>query len=209
MFSKIWFSTQDHAVLLELLNIVGFFISARQKSALWKWFVPQLYQLWKGIWAGPDLKYFCRIQLGRAEATRPWVWHSRTQVWLTVALMSDSPFWVIECHTHERGCRLVGLLKRHDSLKSVTQPYLFARHVPHICAKTLIHMCDWNWLCVWHDSFHVWHDSLVSVTWLIHMCDMTHSYVWHDSFISATWLMHMCDMTRRYVYMSHICHTYE
>jgi len=28
-----------------------------------------------------------------------------------------------------------------------------------------------------------WHDSFVSVTWLIRMCDMTHSYVWHDSFI--------------------------
>jgi len=29
------------------------------------------------------------------------------------------------------------------------------------------------------------------VTWLIHMCDMTHSYVWHDSFICVTWLIHM------------------
>ena len=27
------------------------------------------------------------------------------------------------------------------------------------------------------------------VTWLIHMCDMTHSYVWHDSFICETWLI--------------------
>jgi len=30
---------------------------------------------------------------------------------------------------------------------------------------------------------YVWHDSFLHVTWLIHMCDMTHSYVWHDSFI--------------------------
>jgi len=29
------------------------------------------------------------------------------------------------------------------------------------------------------------------VTWLIHMCDMTHSYVWH---------IHMCDMPRSYVW---------
>jgi len=27
------------------------------------------------------------------------------------------------------------------------------------------------------------------VTWLIHMCDMTHSYVWHDSFIRVAWLI--------------------
>ena len=31
--TEIWFSAQVHAVLLLLLNIVGFFISARQKSA--------------------------------------------------------------------------------------------------------------------------------------------------------------------------------
>jgi len=28
-----------------------------------------------------------------------------------------------------------------------------------------------------------WHDSFVSVTWLIHVCDMTSSCTWHDSFI--------------------------
>jgi len=39
---------------------------------------------------------------------------------------------------------------------------------------------------------YVWHDSFISVTWLIHMCDMTHSYVWHDSFT--------CDMTHSYVW---------
>ena len=27
------------------------------------------------------------------------------------------------------------------------------------------------------------------MTWLSHLCDMTHSYVWHDSFICVTWLI--------------------
>ena len=27
------------------------------------------------------------------------------------------------------------------------------------------------------------------VTWLIHTCDMTHSYVWHDSIVYVTWLI--------------------
>jgi len=32
-------------------------------------------------------------------------------------------------------------------------------------------------------KIHTWHDSFIYATWLIHMCDMTHSYMWHDAFI--------------------------
>jgi len=66
--------------------------------------------------------------------------------------------------------------------------------------------------------------------WLVHMCDMTHSYVWHDSFIRVTWLIvchdsficvtwliHVCGMTHSYVWHdwlvlmcdktdAHVCH---
>ena len=70
----------------------------------------------------------------------------------------------------------------------------------------LIHMCDMTHSYVWHDSF-------TCVTWLIHMCDMTHSCVWHDSFTCVTWLIHMCDMTHSHVWHhlcdmthSHVCH---
>jgi len=41
---------------------------------------------------------------------------------------------------------------------------------------------------------------IICVAWLLHMCDMTHSYVWHDSFLGVTWLIHMCDMTYSYVW---------
>ena len=37
-------------------------------------------------------------------------------------------------------------------------------------------------------------------TWLVHMCDMTHSYLRHDASICATWRIHMCDMTHSYVW---------
>jgi len=62
-----------------------------------------------------------------------------------------------------------------------------------ISVTWLIHMCDMTHSYVWHDSF-------ICVTWLIHMCDITYSYVWHDSFICVTWLIHMCDMTHSYVW---------
>jgi len=66
---------QDHAVLRLLLKIVGLFISARQKSAWLKWFVPQLYQLRRGILEGPALQHFYMIHrpVGpepRADTTR-------------------------------------------------------------------------------------------------------------------------------------------
>ena len=32
-----------------------------------------------------------------------------------------------------------------------------------------------------------WHDSFICVTWLIYLCDMTHSFVWRDSFIWVVW----------------------
>ena len=37
--------------------------------------------------------------------------------------------------------------------------------------------------------------------WCCHwcICDMAHIYVWRDSFICATWLIHMCDVTHSYV----------
>jgi len=63
-----------------------------------------------------------------------------------------------------------------------------------ISVTELMHTCDMTQSCVWHDSF---------------MCDMTHSYVWHDLFMCVTWLMHTCDMTRAYVWHnSFICVTW-
>jgi len=63
----------------------------------------------------------------------------------------------------------------------------------------LIHTCDMTHSYVWHDSF-------ICVTGLIHMCDMTHSYVWHDSFICVTCLIYMRNMPWSYVWhVSFIC----
>ena len=38
-------------------------------------------------------------------------------------------------------------------------------------------------------------DSFVCVTWLMRVCDMTHSFMGHDSFLCVTWLIHMCAVT--------------
>jgi len=77
-------------------------------------------------------------------------------------------------------------------------------------------------------SSHVWHDSFLRVTWLIHMCALSHSYVCQGSFIrvpcytgldeymkrscAVTWLLihvtspfHMCVMT---LHMSDMTHAF-
>jgi len=90
-------------------------------------------------------------------------------------------------------------------MSGITQLICVARHhyvgdvtlscVGHVWAMThsyvwhhSINMCSKTPLCVGHDSFMcgpcVGHDSFTRrppVPWLIHMCDMTHSYVWGDS----------------------------
>ena len=59
----------------------------------------------------------------------------------------------------------------------------------------IVHMCD---------IAHVWQmgkglrlaGTTLRVIWLNDMCNMTHSYVWYDSLICVTCLIHMCDMTQ-------------
>ena len=67
------------------------------------------------------------------------------------------------------------------------------RVVPHV---SISHVQDINVSC--HTCFpaicdkegyrtvHVWHDSFVRATCLIHMCNLAHSHVWYDSII---WLL--------------------
>jgi len=44
------------------------------------------------------------------------------------------------------------------------------------------------------------------VTWLLLVCDMTHSYVWHDSLVCATQHIRMFNMTPSYVWrLNHMC----
>ena len=83
-------------------------------------------------------------------------------------------------------------------------------------------------------DLYVHYDSFMCVTWLSHMCDMTHLYVSHDSFLRviyhiqstnaaldmsvselyvihnsfmcATWLIHTCDMTNPCVWHDSFIH---
>jgi len=62
----------------------------------------------------------------------------------------------------------------------------------HFYVWRCIFMCDVAFLCVTL-HFYVWRCIFMcdTMTWLIHMCDVTHSYVWRDSSIYMTWLVHV------------------
>jgi len=92
------------------------------------------------------------------------------------------------------------------------------KSVSHVTRLTC--MCDMTRSFVWHDSFRrvnmrhfyawkthqvmwdvsMWHDLRMCVTWLFHVCGVTHSCVWHDSFMCVAWLIDMCDMTHAFVW---------
>jgi len=76
-----------------------------------------------------------------------------------------------------------------------------------VCERDTSFVCERHVMCVWETSHMLdsWYDSFMCAVWLIHMCDMTHSYVWHDSFIwDTTHVGHdssVRDLT--YSYVSH------
>jgi len=63
-----------------------------------------------------------------------------------------------------------------------------------------IYLCDMTHSYVWHDSFiRVWRTRSVRIC-VDSFIYVTHLYVWHDSNMCMTWLIHTCDMTHSYVF---------
>ena len=92
---------------------------------------------------------------------------------------------------------------------------LYCAVMPPLC------IYKWGHVTHEHDSCHTWewhvrHDSLLCVTWLIHKSTMTHSYHMCVTFSCVTWLIVMCDMTHSWVHrttafheeMNESCHTW-
>jgi len=154
--------------------------SVRRKS-----FVLVVYQFWKGISAGPALKYFTWFigagGWGRCVClTYEWV---MSHIWMS--------------HTRQRVMSHIWMSHATLSIRQLVtwvECFICRRDMtPSTCVPWLIHMCGMPHWFGWHDSF-------ICVMWLIHMCDMTHQFVWHDTSICVTWLIHMRGMTHWYVW---------
>jgi len=101
--------------------------------------------------------------------------------------------------SHSRHQRSSRSLPRGKSCVSTRLCCWNVWHNSFICVTWLIHMCDMTHLFVWHAS-------IICVTCLNYMCDMTHSYVWHASFICVTCLIHTCDMPDSYMWHAWFIH---
>ena len=77
--------------------------------------------------------------------------------------------------------------------------YLYLQHDSFISATRLIYMCNTTYLCVQHDLF-------ICATRFIYICNTTYLYVQHDLFMRATRLIYICNTTHLYVrHDSFIC----
>jgi len=62
-----------------------------------------------------------------------------------------------------------------------------------ICVSSPLQVTHWFCVLIWMCDLQG--RDWDYVTWLIHMCDMTHSHVWRDPFTRVTWLIRMCNVT--------------
>jgi len=124
------------------------------------------------------------------DMTHSYVWHDSfiRVTWLIHmcdCCTAPRPVYVTHmnesCHTYEWVVSHIWMSRAYVSLLHRTAPCIcdmthsYVWHNPLIRVTWLIHMCH---CCT--------APRPVYVTWLIHMCDTTHSYVWRGSFICVT-----------------------
>jgi len=110
------------------------------------------------------------------------VWHTCNTCDIRVTYMWHTCDIHVTCHTY-------GLLHTCDKSHE---------WVSFICATCLIQLSH---LTYWY----LLNESIVYVTWQLHMRDMTHSRVCHDSCLWATCLVHMCN---RHIHILYTTYSY-
>ena len=143
---------------------------------------------------------------------------TESRVWLESRWTMQSNDWVShELNASRHTCEEVIWITCVTCLIGQCSPMTYVWLISYVW----LHMCDmtqWTMQQRKH-LIYAWHYSCPIVTWLIHMCDMTHSYVWLDSVdnaaaektldICVTLLVPNCDMTHSYVWHdSFICVTW-
>jgi len=121
----------------------------------------------------------------------------------------DSFTWCCTVHVH------------HVPFKSVTHSYVWHSSLTcvtwliHVFALGMTHSCVWleflksvidSQLCLELLHVHIY----VCVAWIIHICDMTHSYLWRCCCAcKVIWMSHVTHMHESFTHMNRCCQTYN
>ena len=83
--------------------------------------------------------------------------------------------------------------------------HYYRRHWIHAGAKRLrlLSLNCWTTKCLQVKQTRMRAMTCKCVPWLIYLCDMAHLYMWHDSLIYVTWLIDIFDMTHSFVCIEH------
>jgi len=132
-----------------------------------------------------------------------WLVFTRLEVWWYV----DIPFGCDVSHSHVQHDSLIYYFCVYDVTRSYVQHDSPIQHRWHtfvtvtwfcVCVTWLIHMCDMTHSINTGSTYLRQSNGLVCVKRLFDMWNTTHLYVRYDSFTYATWLIHMCNMTHSY-----------
>ena len=120
------------------------------------------------------------------DMTHVYAWNSFICVTWLIHTCDMTHFTIKLCHLHrclrETQKTILIVTQTHESIHFKLEPYIHMTHFyawnSFICVTWLIHMCDMT-----HLTTKLCH---LTSSWLIYMRE-THSYVWHDSFIRVIW----------------------
>jgi len=165
----------------------------------WVWHVVFLCVMsWRHV-HGCDMSYsYVSRDSPMCDMTHPSVWHD-SSIYVMRPIHVCVRIHPCVCFIHV--CVSSMYVTRLIHVRDIR--YRFVWRISSICVMTYImwwhtYRCVTRFMdrCAWIlDMAYVRHEVSPCVTWLIHMCDMTHPHVWRDSFICVTGLIHMWAMT--------------
>ena len=173
--------------------------------------------------------------------TQLYVWHDsviRVTVWRDAFIRVPWQAGAGTTPSHVTGRHVTHMNESCHTYEWVMS-HAWMSHVTHMNKSRhtrdgLIHTCGMTHSYVCHEVGFTCHDSVIRVTWLIHllvrMCDMMRAlrlshmhmekssrtevaFTRHNSFICVPWLIHICDMTHSFLFhdrlkqrrLPHVC----
>jgi len=142
------------------------------------------------IWHGSCIYVTWRIQTMRLTPQLYLPWTNAHNIGTCASwLIHICNTWIIRIYVraHLYMTWLVHISVCRDSFTYVTHEsfvYMWHdlfTHVTWRISSISVHVCHDSFMHVTYDHSYLWQGSFIYVTWLIHICDVAHSYMCHES----------------------------